>query len=89
MNKIKTIVFAVVGILLISSLALAIETVAARPSIADSIANRLTQASWVRINGVIDQWGTTDVRGQLQVQTRSALHDLSDAKEFTSATAIC
>ena len=88
MNKIKTIVFAVVGILLISSLALAIETVAARPSIADSIANRLTQASWVRINGVIDQWGTTDVRGQLQVQTRSAIHDLSDAKEFTSATAI-
>jgi len=88
MNKTKAAIFAVVGILLVSSLALAIETAAARPSIRENLSNRLTQASWVRINGVIEQWGTTDVRGQLQVQTRSAIHNISDAKQFTSATAI-
>jgi uncharacterized protein (DUF2345 family) len=55
----------------------------------DNTANRLTQATWIRINGNIDQLtlsGTpTDVRGQLQTQARVAVHQLSDPKQLASS----
>ena len=88
MNKTKVAIFAIVGILLVSSSGIALGTVTARPSTMDNLANRLTQASWVRLNGIIDQWGELDVRGQLHVQTRSAIHETSDAKQYTSVTAM-
>ncbi len=87
MNK-KIVIFAVISILLVSSLALAIEFAAARPSIIENISNRLTQASWVRLNGNISQWGTEDVRGQLQTQARTSTHESSGNKQLTSATAM-
>ena len=87
MNK-KIIIFAVISILLVSSLALAIEFAAARPTIIENISNRLTQASWVRLNGNISQWGTEDVRGQLQTQARTSTHETSGNKQLTSATAM-
>ncbi len=67
------------AILLVSSLAVAVDSAAGN-------ANRhrkhcqteLVSASWVRINGVINQWGTTPVRGQLQTQARAAVLQTAD-----------
>jgi len=88
MNKNKVVIFAIVGILLASSVALAVGFAAAAPSMMQNIASRLSQASWVKINGNIDKWGTTDVRGLLQTQSRTALFQSSDTRQLTGATAI-
>jgi hypothetical protein len=42
----------------------------------------------VRINGVINKWGTTDVRGQLNVQARTALLTNADKLQFARANAV-
>jgi hypothetical protein len=52
------------------------------------IDNGLTQRSWVRINGVITQWGTTDVNGFLQTQARTAIFDTSDTRQLAAAGAV-
>ncbi len=87
MNR-KSIIVAIIGILLISSVAF--NLVDALPL--DNIANRLTQATWIRINGNIDHLTLSDtpmeVRGQLQTQARVAVHQSGDTKQFTAATAI-
>ena len=89
MNKNQAIIFAIVGILLASSLTLAVDFAAAMPiNMADAVSNRLMSASWIRLNGVITQWGTTDVRGTLQTQAKSATHQISGLNQLTSATAI-
>ena len=89
MNKNKAIIFAIVGILLSSSLTLAVNFAAAMPTnMADAVSNRLLSGSWIRLNGVITQWGTTDVRGTLQTQARAATHQISGLNQLTSATAM-
>src|SRR3990172_4924905 len=40
-----------------------------------SMSNRLIQRSWVRIQGVITHWGTTDVRGSLFAWAKTAIHN--------------
>jgi hypothetical protein len=86
MNKNKIVITAIVATLLISTLALAVESVAARPL--DRIRQMFASATWIRINGNIEHWGTTDVRGQLQTQARAAVLKNTDEKQLTSATAI-
>jgi hypothetical protein len=87
MKKITAVIFAIIGVLLISSVALALDVAtAAMPT--DSVSNRLMQASWIRLNGNITLWGSTDVSGQLQTQARAAVHETSGDRELTSATAI-
>jgi hypothetical protein len=90
MNKNKVLISAVIAILLVSSLAVAVDFAAASPfgNSAANVANRLVSASWIRINGVIDKWGTTDVRGQLQTYARTAVRESTDNNQITSATAI-
>ena len=88
MNKNKALIFAVIGVLFVSSLALAVESVAAMPRGMANIMNRMASASWVRINGNVNLWGTDSVHGQLQTQARAAVLRNSDTKELTSATAI-
>ena len=51
-------------------------------------ANPPVQASWVRINGVITKWGTTDVRGLLNVQARTAILANADTRQFARASAV-
>jgi hypothetical protein len=87
MNKKQAVIFAIVGLLIASSLALAIEAVAARP-FHTNVSHRLMQTSWVKYKGTMDDWGTTDVRGQIQTQARTALFNSSDTKQFTTATAM-
>jgi hypothetical protein len=57
-------------------------------NIQSAISSRLISASWVRLNGAISQWGTADVRGQLQTQARTGTHQSLDQNQLTSATAI-
>jgi hypothetical protein len=52
------------------------------------MSNHPTQRSWVRINGVITQWGETDVNGFLTTQARTAVFDTSDTRQLASASAI-
>jgi hypothetical protein len=95
MNKNKILIFALVGILFISSVA-AINLAAAIPSILEKASNRLTQATWIRMNGNIDQLVTTTdttdtaatVRGQLQTQARVAVRQSGVTKQLTVATAM-
>jgi hypothetical protein len=89
MNRKNAIIFAIISLLLSSSIAFTVDVTAAKPGLIDNASNRLTQASWIRINGNIEQWGTTDVRGQLQVVSRTAIHqNTSNSKEAISASAI-
>ena len=92
MNKNKIAIFAIVSLLLVSSIGLAIDFASASPgslanAVKSTIADRLMQASWIRLNGNIEKWGTTDVRGQLQVQARTAV-SVNDNNSLTSATAM-
>ena len=88
MKKNNILIIAVIGILLVSSLALAIDTAIAMPLRMANIVKNIASASWIRINGNVNQWGTTTVHGQLQTQAREAILLNSDTKELTSATAI-
>jgi hypothetical protein len=88
MNRKKSLIFAVIGILLVSSLALAVDAAMAMPQRMANIVNKIASASWVRINGNINLWGTTTVHGQLQTQAKAATLLNSDTKELTSAIAI-
>ena len=86
-NK-KTLTFAIVSILLITTLGLALDCAAAAPGKAQAVSNKPIQRSWIRINGVIEQWGTTEVRGTLQTQARTALLASENTKQTAGASAI-
>jgi hypothetical protein len=84
----KAIVFAIISLLMISSIALTVEAAVAKPSIVENVANRLMLANWLKMNGNIEKLGTTDVRGQLQTQIRTSVRQTAETKEVISATAI-
>lgn len=88
MKSKKAIITAVTAILLVSSLALTVNFAAASPGRAESMANRPIQRSWVRITGVIEEWGTTDVRGLLHTQAKVALLQSEDTRRSAGASAI-
>src|SRR4030066_1839487 len=96
----KKIAIALAAIIAVSSLAAAASFANARPWMGPGpngllnrmaqarMGNGLTQKSWVRITGVITDWGTNDVNGFLQTQARTAIFDTSDTKQLASAGAI-
>jgi hypothetical protein len=94
MNR-RILIFVIVGILLISSVA-AMDLASALPSTLGKVANRLTQATWIRLNGNLDQLititgdieNTATVRGQLQAQARAAVRQSGVTKQLTVATAM-
>jgi hypothetical protein len=88
MNKNKILIFAVIGVLLASSLALAVESAAAMPMDMLRVSSKPVSTSWILLNGVINQSGTADARGQLQTQARTALLQSENTKQLASATAI-
>jgi hypothetical protein len=100
MKKTKARIVLTISILLVSSIAVLIESVAAKPNnhnnngmgivknIISHISNRLNQSNWIRLNGNISQWGTTDVRGTLQTQTVTSTHETTGSKQFSTATAM-
>jgi hypothetical protein len=86
-NK-KTLAFAIAAIILLSTLGLALDLAAASQTKASGVVNRPLQKSWIRINGIIEEWGTTEVRGTLQTQTRTSLLQSEDTRKSAGATAI-
>ena len=50
--------------------------------------NTNLQTSFVRFNGVINEWGTTEVNGTLQAQARTIVINQSDVRQGSSVTAI-
>src|SRR3990170_8984399 len=94
----KKIAIALIAIIAVSSLSLAASFAYALPWMGPrnlfnrmaeaKMSNGLMQRSWVRINGVITQWGTTDVNGFLQTQARTAIFGTSDTRQLAAAGAI-
>ena len=90
MKKISILAFAVIAIIVVSSLSIAVSSAAALPA-TDKLnmsSNKPVQKSWVRINGVINNWGTEDVNGLLQTRARTTLLASEDKRQLASATAM-
>jgi hypothetical protein len=88
-TKSKALIIAVVATLLVSSLALTFSYATAFPvDLARGPGNRLTSASWIKLNGFITQWGETPVNGTIQTQARQATHAVSGTNQFAAATAM-
>jgi len=90
MNKKIPIVMVIITLFTINSISLAgAETSMASPlTIASNLSNALSQRNYIRINGVITQWGTTDVKGALQTQARTSTRIDLSTNQLAMATAI-
>lgn len=92
MNKKITLALTIIAIIAVSSIGLA----GVNASIGDrdqsgmqsNTSNALTQRSYIRINGLVTQWGTTAVNGSLQTQAGTSTHETSGTNMATTATAI-
>jgi len=83
-TKIAAIILATIAL---TSLTLAVGSAYAL-GVGSMMANKPTQKSWVRLNGVINKWGTTDARGLLTVQARTALLTNAEKNQFARASAV-
>ncbi|MCW3994839.1 MAG: hypothetical protein NWE98_01655 [Candidatus Bathyarchaeota archaeon] len=81
----KAIIYTTIAVLLACSLSLSLAAALPQP---ESVANRPISRTWIRINGYIEKWGTTDVRGLLQTQARTALLASEDTRQLSGASAI-
>ena len=96
MKKLTITVLAIIAVFVVSSLSIAVNTANASTtantstdvSNVQNVANKLLERSWIRINGYINKWGTTNVNGLLQTQARTALRESLDTSQLASATAI-
>jgi hypothetical protein len=86
MTKNTKLIFAVIGLLLVTCL-LTVEFASALP-MPNRMSNRPVQANWIRLKGPVNEWGGEDVTGLLQVTARSAALQSSETRELTSASAI-
>jgi len=83
-TKIVAIILATIAL---TSLTLAVSSAHAMGA-GTMMSNLPTQKSWVRINGVLTDWGPTDVRGLFSVQARTALLTNAEKNQFARATAV-
>ncbi len=89
MKKNSVAIFAIVAILLVSSLSLAVESAVAMPNNNNSdMSNRPVEKSWIRINGFITSWGSDDAKGTMQTMARTAILQSDNSQQMTSASAI-
>lgn len=90
MNKKFPIVIAIIALFAVSSISLAgAQTSTVSPSASPTVMpNPILQRSYIRINGIITQWGTTDVNGALQTQARIGTFEDGNTNQLASATAI-
>jgi hypothetical protein len=86
MNRKISITIAVIALLALSSLSIAATNALVNPT---SVATSgISQRSYIRVNGIITQWGTTNVNGTLQTQAGTSLFNDLHANQLASATAI-
>jgi uncharacterized cupin superfamily protein len=88
MNKKISLALAIIAIVAISSIGFAGASVIDKSSIQTNLSNALTQRSYIRINGIITQWGTTDVNGALQTQAGTTTRADLSTNQGAVATAI-
>ena len=90
MNKKIPIAIAVIALIAISSFSfLGIAAANDQDSkTATNVRNGLLARSYVRVNGIISQWGTTAVNGQLQSQARNGTFGNGNTNQLASATAV-
>ena len=97
MNKKNLAVFAIIALFAVSSISLAGADTSLASSSSTAIGavsptttptNALSTGSYIRINGVTSQWGTTTVRGLLQTQAKIGTFDNGDTKQVAVATAM-
>ena len=90
MNKKIPIAIVFIALFAISSISLAVAnaTVASTTNMGTNVQNALAQRSYIRINGVISQWGTTTVTGTLQTQAGTSMRTDLSTNQLAAATAI-
>jgi hypothetical protein len=90
MNKTTPFIFVAIAVLLISTIALTAEAAAAKPldTLKQRIIDKVASAGWLKLNGVIDQWGDAPVSGVLQTQARASIMKNNNTNHFAAATAI-
>ena len=90
MNRKTTIFVAVIALIAISGLGLA--SVNAQTCISPNAVSansvKLSQTSYIRIDGLITQWGTTPVVGTMQTQAKIATFNDSSTAQLAMSTAI-
>jgi hypothetical protein len=89
-NKKIPIAIVFIALFAISSISLAVAnaTVASTTNMGTNVQNALAQRSYIRINGVISQWGTTTVTGTLQTQAGTSMRTDLSTNQLAAATAI-
>jgi len=89
MNNKIPIALLIIALVAVSSLSLAGANASmVSQNTAANVKNGLLQRSYIRLNGLITEWGTTAVNGALQTQAGTALFNDADTNQLASATAI-
>ena len=90
MNKKISVALVIIALVAVSSISLAgvNASVFGQSNMAVNMSNALTQRSYIRINGIITQWGTTPVNGSLQTQAGTSTHATTGTNQLATATAI-
>src|SRR5271169_5558343 len=89
MNKKIPIALLIIALVAVSSLSLAGANASmVSQNTAANVKNGLLQRSYIRLNGIITEWGTTTVNGTLQTQAGTSLFNDADTNQLASATAI-
>jgi hypothetical protein len=90
MNRKLPIVLAVIALVALSSFCfLGVNATAVNPTTnsVQNTVNAILDRSYVRVNGVISQWGTTTVNGAIQSQARNGVFQNGNSNQMASATA--
>ena len=90
MNKKISVVLAIIALVAVSSISLAgvNASIVGQSNMQTNMSNALTQRSYIRINGVISQWGTTAASGTIQTQAGTSTHLTSGTNQLAAATAL-
>lgn len=89
MNKKISVVFAIIALVAVSGLIFTgANAMVGQSSTSPNATNALSQRTYIRIDGVITQWGTTPVRGALQTQAGTSMRTDMSTNQLATATAI-
>jgi hypothetical protein len=90
MNKKISVILAIIALVAVSSISFtgANASVVGQSNMAATPSSALAQRSYIRIDGVISQWGTTSVQGRIQTQAGTSMREDLSTNQLASATAI-
>jgi hypothetical protein len=90
MNKKISVALTLIALIAVSSIGLAGVNAAlvGQSSMQVNMSNPLSQRSYIRINGIISEWGTTAVNGALQTQAGTSMRTDLSTNQLAMATAL-